>query len=185
MKSLLQLALTAFTLTSLFAFSPCSVRAEEELHLPPEKPLEPATRYSGRTPVDLNNGLSFNNGTYGLPNTTYEKWAQARTLVPGVSELNYPYSDKAELVRGLEESAAFVEDAIQNWKTTSSITKPEAKEYGEKSAQTMQPLLNRFKDMIRQTAGASRGDWDKVQSDSRRALIEMRSMYSSLHNNVR
>jgi hypothetical protein len=159
--------------------------AEREFTVPPSKPLEPATRYSGRTPVDLSNGIPFNNGTYGRPNPNYEKWVDSPLLVPGVSDLNYPYTDKAGFVNGLKESQYFVEDAIQNWKTTSAITKPEAKAYGENAANTMQPLLNRFKDMVKQTEGAGQNDWDKAQADARHALVEMRATYSSLHKNVR
>lgn len=149
------------------------------------KKLQPATRYSGRTPVDLNNGIVFNYGTYGMQNPTYEKWAEAPVLVPGVSDLPYPYTSKEQFVRGLEENVRFVEDAITNWKTVSSITKPEAKEYGEKSAAAMEPLLSRFKDTVRAVSSSSANDWEKNQSDARRALVEMRATYASLHKNVK
>lgn len=181
---------------TLFALVAPSVRAEESKAehksteptyevLAPAK-LEPATRYSGRTPIDLNNGIPFNNGTFGMGNANYEKWASAPAVVPGVSELNYPYGDRADFIGGCEESANFVENAIFNWKLPpSAITKPEAKAYGDLAAGTMQPLLDKFNESIRVAKSAGRGDWEKAQSDARHALGEMRATYSSLHKNVR
>lgn len=150
-----------------------------------QKKLQPATRYNGRSPVDLSNGIPFNNGTFGVSNEAYEKWAKEPALVPGISEVSYGYSDKDSFVASLEENARFVDAAIKNWKSTTANTKPEAKEYGEKSAAAMQPLLDRFKDSISAANRAGRGDWDKAQSDARRSLAEMRGTYSSLHRNVR
>lgn len=173
---------------------PSSAHAEEGTveHSETQKPnyaapnpdLKPSTKYSGRTPIDLTNGLLFNNGTYGLPNKNYEKWAETPVVVPGLSELTYPFSEKNDFVSACEESADFVESAIYNWKQSTAITKPEAKEYGEKSAQTMQPLLERLNDAIHSCKSSNKGDWEKAQSDARRALIEMRATYSSLHRNV-
>jgi hypothetical protein len=148
-------------------------------------PLAPAGRYSGRTPIDIKNGVSFNNGTYGAPNKDYEAWANDGLIVPGLSEKAYPYSAKAQFVSRLQESAKFVEDAITNWKMVTPDTKPEAKEYGEKSAQTMEPLLLQFKASIKAASGSSQSDWDKNQADAKHALSEMRGTYSSLHRNVK
>ena len=151
-----------------------------------EKPkLKPAERYSGRAPIDLSHGLLFNNGTYGASNPAYEKWADSPLVVPGVSDLPYPYSWKSDFIGGLEESVIFVESAIANWKSVTPITKPEAKEYGEKSAAAMEPLLGRMRDAIRTASSASKSDWDKAQAAARGALIEMRATYASLHRNTR
>jgi hypothetical protein len=146
--------------------------------------LAPAPRYSGGTPVDMSHGLLFNNGTYGKRNPEIEVWATTPVVIPSVSEHTYPYADKARFVEGLNESAMFVESAIWNWQRTSEITKPEAAEYSKESAAKMQPLLDRFKATIAGAKSAGKGDWDKAQLEARRALIEMRGTYSSLHNNV-
>ena len=146
--------------------------------------LKPATKYSGRTPIDLKNGILFNNGTYGVRNKNYEAWAQKPVLVPGMSELPYPYSEREDFIAACEDNELFVSSAIHNWKLTSANTKPEAKEYGEKSVQTMQPLLDRFSSAVKACKSSSQNDWDKNQADARRALIEMRGTYASLHRNV-
>jgi len=147
--------------------------------------LEPATRYSGRTPIDLTNGIPFNNGTYGRPNANYEKWATAPTLVPGVSDLVYPYADRGDFIAGCEESSQFVENAIANWRLPpTSITKPEVLEYRTSAIAAMQPALDKFNDTLRALKSAGKSDWEKNQSDARRALVDLRSTYSSLHKNV-
>lgn len=147
--------------------------------------LEPATRYSGRTPIDLTNGIPFDNGSYGKPNPNYEKWASSPRLTPDVSDLVYPYSDRADFIAGCETSAQFVETAIANWKVPpSSITKPEVIEARTQWISTMQPLLDKFNDTVRTLKSAGKGDWEKAQSDARHALVEMRSTYSSLYKNV-
>jgi hypothetical protein len=153
---------------------------------PAEKsvPLAPASRYSGNTPIELNNGLPFNNGTFGAPNKEYESFADG-FVVPGLSDKAYPYSAKTDFVSRLEESATFVEHAISNWKNVTPNTKPEAKEYGERSAQTMEPLLKQLRDSIKAAAGSSQSDWEKNQVEAKRALTELRGTYSSLHKNVK
>lgn len=146
--------------------------------------LKPAAHYHGRTPADLKNGIPFNSGTYGKPNKNYEKWAETPVVVPGMSELNYPYGNKSDFIAACVESADFVENAIRNWKSVSPNKKPEVKEYAEKSIQIMQPLLDRMKSAINASSSSGKGDWEKNQADARRALIEMRGTYSSLHKNV-
>ncbi len=148
---------------------------------PPEPTLYPASRYSGSTPVDLKNGLSFNNGTFGKRNINYEKWSSEPDLVPNVSSLNYSYNEKEELVRNLEESASFVSDAIVNWKAT---PREGVKEYANQAIATMQPLLDKFQASIHNLSSSSTSDWEKNQSDAKKDLISMRSTYAGLHKNV-
>ena len=149
------------------------------------KALEPATRYSGSSPIDTKNGIPFNNGTFGLPNPVYEKWAAAPIIVPGNVDLPYPYSWKSNFIRELEENIRFAETAIRNWKTVTENTKPEAQEYAQKAIASLEPQLQRLKEATRAAASASQSNWDKAQADARQALIDMRLTYSSLHHNIR
>lgn len=151
----------------------------------PAKELRPALRFSGSAPIDLQNGIPFNNGTFGLPNPEIEKWASAPMIVPGVADLPYPYHWKKHFIRGLEDNIHFAEVAIQNWKNVTDDTKPEAKEYSEKAIAALEPQLKRLKEATRAAKSASKGDWDKAQADARQALIDMRLTYSSLHHNIR
>lgn len=150
-----------------------------------EPALKPAQRYSGSTPIDLSHGLLFNNGTYGARNPEYEAWGEAKVVVPGVSELKYEYNRKADFVRGVQESIAFLEAATWNWENSSADTKPEAVEYSKASLATMKPLIEKLRQATKAASGSSAGDWDKNQDAARGALIEARATYSSLHKNVR
>jgi hypothetical protein len=148
------------------------------------KPLSPATRYSGDSPIDLTNGIPFNNGTFGLPNEEYEAWRDAPTVVPGMSEKTYAFESKATFVQAMEESAVFIEHAIWNWERTSSETLPEAAEYSKNAAETMRPLLKNYRDTIKKVSKAGRSDWDQMQAEGRRAVSNLRGTYSQLHKNV-
>ncbi len=161
--------------TSALAFNAAGLPKEK-------KKLEPATRYSGRTPIDLSNGIAFNNGTYGLPNAAYESWAAAPVIVPGVSEKNYPYAEKEDFIRGLKESSMFVEAAIWNWQQS---TRDSVKEYAKQAEETMKKPLEDFYKAVDAAKGAGQGDWEKEQANARQALINLRGTYSSLHKNVR
>jgi hypothetical protein len=149
-----------------------------------EKPLSPATRYSGRTPIDLQNGILFNNGTFGLPNEEYEAWHDAPTVVPGMSEKTYPFESKAAFVQAMEESAVFIEHAIWNWERTTPDTLPETAEHSKTAAETMRPLLKSYRDTIKKISGAGRSDWDQMQAEGRRAVSNLRGTYSQIHRNV-
>lgn len=149
-----------------------------------KKPLQPASQYSGSAPIDLSNGLLFNNGTFGARNPNIEKWAEAPILFPGMNDLPYPFKWKGNFVKGLEESAQFVEAALSNWKASSAIKKPEAKEYSDKAIAAMEPQLAKLKEAIRTAASASEKNWDTAQSQARNALIEVRATYTSLHHNT-
>ncbi len=154
--------------------------------IPEAKKLEPATRYSGHTPIDLTNGIPFNNGSYGRQNAKYEKWSTAPTVAPGVSDLTYPYTERADFIAGCEENAKFVENAIFNWRQPPTAnTNPAAKEYRDRAAAAMQPLLDRFMETLRSAKSAGKGEWEKAQSDTRHALAELRANYTNLHKNVR
>ena len=153
-----------------------------------EKQLQPATRYTGRTPVDLKNGLLMNNGTYGLPNKDYEVWAEAPVVTPNVSDKTYPYARKDAFVSGLNESASFVKSALFNWDYSinhpTEVTKPEVIEYAKASINTMKPLLEKFEKAVSDASGASKSSWDTAQTNARKALTELRGSYSELHHNA-
>ena len=156
--------------------------------MPPTTPaekLQPATTYSGNTPVDLRVGLPFNNGVYGLRNLEIEKWANTGYIVANVSDMAYPYESKDGFLRELNESARFVRDAIANWSVTTELTKPEAAEYSKQAIATMQPLLDNYESAYDKAKGAGKNDWDGAQENVKRALIEMRSAYSQMHRNVK
>ena len=176
-----------FAILFLLVLAPGAIASGSE-HLNPvkAKPLQPAKAYHGRTPIDISNGLLFNNGTYGAPNPAYEKFAQGqKTLFPGINDSPYPYALRESFVSGLMEAAQFVDDAIFNWRMVSPITKPEAKEYGERAAATMEPVLSQFREIIAQAKVSSQTDWDKVQADARNSLGRVRAAYSELHKNVK
>lgn len=153
-----------------------------------ERQLQPATRYTGRTPVDLKNGLLLNNGTYGLPNKDYEVWAEAPVVTPNVSDKTYPYARKDAFVNGLNESASFIKSALYNWDYSinhpTEVTKPEVIEYAKASINTMKPLLEKFEKAVSEANGASKSNWDTAQTNARKALTELRGSYSQMHNNA-
>lgn len=188
---------SAVTVVATAAFAVGSSNTEPKKHhrdhsVPPEaamqeKPLEPATRYSGRAPIDLTHGLPFNNGTYGLPNKDYEVWAQSPVIRPNVSELTYPYARQGAFVNGLRESADFITVALNNWQSSidhpTEVTKPEVLEYAKASIATLKPILEKFDKAVDDAKGASRDNWETAQTNARKALEELRGTYTQLHKN--
>lgn len=188
---------SAVTFVTSAAFAVGSSNTEPKKHhrdhsVPPEaamqeKPLQPATRYSGRTPIDLKHGLPFNNGTYGLPNKDYEVWAQSPVIRPNVSERTYPYARQDAFVNGLKESADFINVAVQYWQDSidhpTEVTKPEVLEYAKSSIATMKPVLEKFDKAVSEAKGAGRDDWETAQTNARKAMVELRETYSQLHRN--
>lgn len=148
-----------------------------------QKPLQPSKRYSGSSPVDLSNGLPFNNGTFGLRNSEYESWAKSKNIAVGVSEKMYPYAEKADFVRNVEERLFFYDQAIRNWNQTSEITKPEAIEYSKAAIQDITPRLDKAKQALKAANGAGSGDWEKAQFEAKRALLDLQGAYYQMHRN--
>jgi hypothetical protein len=178
--------LSALFVTSL-SFSLKTHADEEEtaaaLAAAPAKHLEPATTYNGASPIELKNGMLFNNGTFGAQNPEYETWAQGPFVVPGISEKTYPFSAKEDFVAGLEESERFVDTAIWNWGRTTNMF-PDALSYAKASTATMQPILDKYRTSLGKVRSAGQGDWDSTQAEARRSLVELRSTYAQLHKNV-
>lgn len=157
-------------------------------HYEPEAPSlskTPANVYSGRTPIDRKNGIGFNQGTVGLPNEDYEKWASTKTWAVGLSERSYPYELKESFVITLDERLMFYEAAVNNWGRTSDITKPEAKEYASKAIADIEPRLSRARSAWSKAKSAGKADWERSQEDAKLAFVELQSFYYGLHKNVR
>lgn len=148
----------------------------------PQK-LAPAGRYSGSSPIDLKNGLTGNNGTYGLRDQNYEDWAKRNTVFPGINDSPYPYTEKATLAQGLDEQIMWGETAIANWKNNTS-KKEEVSAYAKQAAETMSPLLDKLKDATKTLKGAGSNDWSNAEQGARKALSDFRSAYRGLHHNI-
>lgn len=148
-----------------------------------DKPLKPATRYSGSTPIDLSNGLLFNNGTYGIRNSEYEAWAKAPAVVAGLSTRPYSYVQRKSFITTLREQIAWGEASIANWKSTSNEY-PDAVAYAKGAEEKMQPLLDHLKSETDKADGANESEWQGAESASRRALIDFRIAYMQMHKNV-
>ena len=145
--------------------------------------LQPATKYNGDTPIELKNGLLFNNGTYGARNPDYEAWAKSATIVAGLAERPYAYAQKASFVATLNENIVWGETAIRNWKATSNEF-PDALAYSKAAVEKMQPELDKFKSAADKASGAGESAWTGAESDARRAVIEFRIAYMQLHKNI-
>ena len=152
---------------------------------PDQKPpvLQPATRYNGGTPVDLSNGLPFNNGTQGAPNAEYEAWAKWATVVAGLSERPYSYAQKAQFVSALQDQVIWGESAIRNWKATTNEF-PDALAYSKAAVEKMQPELDKLKSAVSKANGAGDSAWTNAESEARKALIEFRVTYMQMHKNI-
>lgn len=147
------------------------------------KVLKPATRYSGSTPIDLSNGLLFNNGTYGAPNPDYEAWSKAATVVAGLSERPYSYSQKTQFVTIMQEQLIWGQSAIRNWESTTNEF-PDAVAYSKAAIEKIKPELDKLKTASDKASSAGDGAWTQAESEARRALIDFRITYMQMHKNV-
>lgn len=175
-STLTALVVSLVTVASSFAFASGELKLEE-------KKLEPASRYSGSSPIDLSNGLPGNNGTFGLPNEAYEKWATEKKIVPGINDAAYRYEQKSSLVQNLDEQIMWGETAIANWKSNPS-NKPEVSAYAKQAVETMSPALDKLKDATKTVKSAGSGDWASAEEGARKALAEFRATYRGLHKNT-
>lgn len=171
------------TVLALALLSPAAF-ANSEQDFPSLYSNKPAKRYSGDTPIDLGNGLPGNNGTYGNPNPDYEAWAKAPAVVAGLSEQPYSYRQKSEFVNVLKEQLLWGETAMANWKTTSSITRPEVVEYSKQAIAKIEPVLKSFKSATDTASGANEKEWTNAESGARKALIDFRTAYTQMHHNT-
>lgn len=160
-----------------------SAFASEYEPQPPPTSTQPATRYSGGTPIDLSNGILFNNGTYGMRNDDYESWARAATVVAGLSERPYSYTQKPQFVTIMKEQVQWGEAAIANWKNTTNEF-PDALAYSKAAVEKMSPLLDKMKSATDSASSASASGWTSAENDARRALIDFRISYMQMHKNV-
>lgn len=170
----------AFTSALIVASTSFATEREPEDHPPV---LQPATQYNGNTPIELKNGLLFNNGTYGQPNPDYEAWAKSEMIVAGLSERPYSYAQKPAFIGTMKENIVWGESAIRNWKATTNEF-PDALAYAKAAVEKMQPELDKFRAAVDKASGANQGSWANAEADARRALIDFRVAYTQMHKNV-
>ena len=144
-------------------------------------PLQPSAHYSGSSPIDLKNGLFFNNGTFGLPNEDYETWSKSLEAV-GISERNYPYDQRQRFIDAYSDRVTFFRVAIENLGQTTSEY-PDALIYAKEATTTITPKFDKLKDMLSQLKSASGSNWEAVQGEARRALADAQTTYYGLHHN--
>ena len=144
-------------------------------------PLQPSAHYSGASPIDLKNGLFFNNGTFGLPNEDYETWSKSLEAV-GISERNYPYDQRQRFIAAYSDRVTFFRVALENLGQTTSEY-PDALIYAKEATATVTPKFDKLKDMLSQLQGASASNWERVQGDARRALADAQTTYYGMHHN--
>jgi hypothetical protein len=170
---------------TLFVAPVMSHANEKEPKMEPAR-LGPSKRYSGATPIDLDNGAPFNNGTFGLPNAEYEAWSQPPFTAVGLNAKTYPYADKAHFVSVIEDRLDFYEAALTNWgHTRATDAKPEVVEYAKQATQAIQPKLEAARKALGSAKSAGSNDWTKAEADARQAYVELQGTYATLHMNVR
>jgi hypothetical protein len=145
--------------------------------------LKPATRYSGRTPIDLTNGMLGNNGTIGLDNPAYEIWSE-KTVAVGMSERSYPFSEKARFTENLNERLNFFDQAIWNWSRVSDITKPEVVEYAKAATAKLTPMLETAKKDAGDASASNESTWTANQDRARKSFLDLQAAYYAEHKNT-
>jgi hypothetical protein len=148
-------------------------------------PTEPAKTYSGNQAIDLKHGITFNQGTYGVPNPEIEAWAKNSTWAVGLAERPYPYSDKAKFLATLNQRIQHFEHAVWNWGRKSEKTKPEVVEYAQKATAEITPKIESARKAWKAAKSSGESNWEKSQDEAKRAFLELQSFYYSLHRNVR
>lgn len=188
------IAVAAFATTMMIAESSISYDGHGATdshaggHFTPKKDAPLTNRsnaYSGSSPIDMTNGLGFNNGTFGQPNSEYEKWAQSSTWAVSLAERPYSFDQKDRFIKTLDERIVHFEHAVWNWARVTEITKPEVKEYAEKATADIKPRMERARQAWRTAKSSGKSDWERNQDEAKRAFQELQSFYASLHKNVR
>lgn len=146
---------------------------------PPE--LKPATIYSGQSPIDLTNGLLFNNGTFGQPNAEYEAYKSEQHWAVGLINRTYSFAEKSKFAKIVAERIQFHEHAVWNWARVSDRTKPEVIEYAKAVSTEIQPLIDRAKSALKQVESASEKGWLEVQAEAKQAYVALQTFYREKH----
>jgi hypothetical protein len=147
--------------------------------------LEPSKTYNGASPIDLNNGLIGDNGTFGLPNADYESWSTEPASAVNLSSKPYPFEAKPRFVLALEDRLAFYDAAMWGWANTPKDQKPEVIEYAKQASESFKPLLEKARKALNEAKSAGAGQWAKAESDARSAFLQLQNTYYTLHKNVR
>jgi len=149
---------------------------------PKEGPkLQPAQIYSGQSPIDLSNGIFFNNGTFGAPNPEYEAYKAEPHWAVGLIDRTYGFSEKAKFAKILNERIQFHEHAVWNWGRVSERTKPEVIEYAKAISGEIQPLIDRARSALKQAESASEKGWLEAQAEAKQAYIALQAFYREKH----
>lgn len=159
-----------------------SAGADSSSHADHAAPLTPSQRYSGRTPIDLDNGGRGNNGTYGAANAEYEAQAKSDLLAPGLQATPYAYERKAAFVKAMNERLSFFEEAILNLKERSSITKPEVVLHSDQAVIQLENLLKQTREAWKKASSANANEWTAAQDNARTAFVALYSTYKSLNS---
>lgn len=146
----------------------------------------PSAVYSGKTPIDLTNGIFFNSGTYGARNPDYEAWASGSTWAVSLSERPYNFEQKETFIATLDERIRFYEASVANYgRVTETVSTPEGKAHADKAAADLGPKISKARDSWSKAKSSNQGDWTTAQNEAKRSFIELQSFYYGMHKNVR
>lgn len=147
-------------------------------------PSAPSAVYSGGSPIDLTNGGFFNNGTFGLPDSGHEKWAQSPTWAVSLSDLAYGYDQKEQFIATLSERIQHFEHAVWNYSQVTAISKPEGVAHAEKTTAELTPKIERARDTWSKAKSSGRSDWEASSNEAKKAFLDLQSFYYGIHKNV-
>lgn len=150
----------------------------------PEKPArewQPADRYSGSTPIDLTHGMNFNRGTFGLPNHNVEAFAQAKSMLPYLSAIPYPYERKNDFLNGYSKWLRFLRHARANWERA---LKDDPGEYDKlaPAIDLMKESIAKTEDTFKRLRRGKKTSWAQLEAEGRLQLLAALKAYSAVRN---
>lgn len=145
----------------------------------------PSEVYSGGSPIDMTNGGFFNNGTFGQPNPTYEKWGTSPTWAVNLSELAYSYDDKAKFVKTLNERIQHFEHALWNYGQVTAVSTPAGVAHAQNMTTELTPKIDRAREAWSKAKSSGRSDWEATSGEAKKAFLDLQSFSYGLHKNVR
>jgi len=175
------MALWTISVSSGVAWAGPSAKDKDKYaHRTKQEKLEPARVYDGSTPVDLENGMLGNNGTFGVPNPDYEALAKSDLTAPGLFAAPYTYEQKKNFLSAIQGRLRFYEEAIVNLKERSASTKPEAVQFSDALLSRLENLLSQTRDAMKQAKSAGKNEWPAAEQAARSAFIALQSTYLSI-----